>query len=165
VARGAARLQALAAEVGRRVPTTTSTDLLDVRTCDVVVLLTASSEALLGAEHLAPGARVLDATQPRNTSPGLAVARPDVTVVDGGVVEIPGLDLRGADIGLPRGQAYACFAETFLLGLAGHVGHFSTGTPTLDHVAHVRGLARRFAHHGFAAAAPASFGRPLVAAR
>ena len=72
VARGAAKLEALAAEVGGRVPTTTSTDLHDVRGCDAVVLLTASADALLGAEHLAPGARVLDATQPRNTSPDLA---------------------------------------------------------------------------------------------
>ena len=60
-------------------------------------------------------------------------------MVDGGVVQVPGMHLRGGDIGLPRGQAYACFAETFLLGLAGHVGHFSTGVPTLDHVvAHPR---------------------------
>ncbi|MEZ0446272.1 semialdehyde dehydrogenase [Cellulomonas sp. ICMP 17802] len=161
VARGTARLEALAAEVGGRVPTTTSTDIHDVRGCDAVVLLTASSDALLGAEHLAPGALVLDATQPRNTSPDLAVARPDVTVVDGGVVAVPGMDLRGGQIGLPRGLAYACFAETFLLGLAGHRGHFSTGVPTLDHVEHVRGLAQRFAQHGFAAAAPTSFGRPL----
>jgi len=147
------------------VPTSTSTDIRDVRGCDAVVLLTASSEALLGAEHLAPGALVLDATQPRNTSPGLTAARPDVTVVDGGVVSIPGMALKGADIGLPRGQAYACFAETFLLGLAGHTGHFSIGVPTLDQVEHVRGLALRFARHGFGAALPASFGRPLVGAR
>lgn len=162
VARGTGKLDALAAEVRGRVPTTTSTDIHDVRGCDAVVLLTASADALLGAEHLAPGARVLDATQPRNTSPDLAAARPDVTVVDGGVVAIPGMELKGANIGLPRGQAYACFAETFLLGLAGHRGHFSTGVPTLDHVSHVRGLARRFAQHGFEAATPTSFGRPLL---
>jgi predicted amino acid dehydrogenase len=162
VARGAAKLHALAAEAAGRVPTTTSTDIHDVRGCDVVVLLTASADALLGAEHLAPGARVLDATQPRNTSPDLVAARPDVVLVDGGVVQIPGMRLRGGDIGLPPGQAYACFAETFLLGLAGHVGHFSTGVPTLDHVAHVRGLAARFAGHGFTAAAPASFGQPVL---
>lgn len=162
VARGTVKLENLAAEVGARMPTTTSTDLRDVRACDAVVLLTASADALLGAEHLAPGALVLDATQPRNTSPDLAAARPDVTVVDGGVVAIPGMELKGGNIGLPRGQAYACFAETFLLGLAGHRGHFSTGVPTLDHVSHVRGLARRFAHHGFAAATPTSFGRPLL---
>ncbi|WP_028045692.1 semialdehyde dehydrogenase [Cellulomonas sp. URHE0023] len=163
VARGAPRLAALGREVGGRVPTRFSTDLYDVRDCDAVVLLTASADALLGAEHLAPGALVLDATQPRNTHPDLVVQRPDVTLVDGGVVDVPSMRIRGADIGLPHGQAYACFAETFLLGLSGHRGHFSIGVPTLDQVDHVRDLARRFAHLGFGAASSTSFGRARVA--
>ena len=105
------------------------------RDADLVVLLTASADALLGAEHLAPGAVVLDAThQPRNTSPDLATARPDVLVVDGGIVSIPSLRLTGGDIGLPDGRSYACFAETAILALTGHTGHFSLGNPTLDQV-------------------------------
>ncbi|AEE44349.1 Semialdehyde dehydrogenase NAD - binding protein [Cellulomonas fimi] len=161
VARAGGRLGTLAGEVCRRVPTTVSTDLRDIRTCDVVVLLTASADALLRAEHLAPGVVVLDATQPRNTSPDLLVDRPDVTVLDGGVVDVPGLRLRGGDIGLPPGRSYACFAETVLLGLAGHEGHFALGVPTLEQVDHVRGLARRFADVGFRPAPPTTFGRPV----
>ena len=162
VARGAAKLERLAAETNPRVPTTVSTDLHDVRGSDVVVLLTASADALLRPEHLAPGALVLDATQPRNTSPALLDERPDVTVLDGGVVAVPDLRLRGGNIGLPQGRAYACFAETALLGLDGHRGHFSLGVPTLEQVDHVRHLAARFAAHGFAAAPPTSFGRPVA---
>lgn len=165
VARGRPRLDRLAAEVRRRVPVTVTTDVRDVGTRDVVVLLTASADALLAPEHLADGALVLDATQPRNTAPDLPQRRPDVTVVDGGVVAVPGMRLRGGEIGLPQGQAYACFAETMLLGLSGHVGHFSLGVPTLDQVDHVRGLAARFAHLGFRAAEPTSFGRPVVVGR
>ncbi|MDC7122606.1 semialdehyde dehydrogenase [Cellulomonas fimi] len=161
VARAGGRLGALAGEVCRRVPTTISTDLRDVRACDVVVLLTAAADALLRSEHLAPGAVVLDATQPRNTSPDLLVERPDVTVVDGGVVAVPGLRLRGGDIGQPPGSTYGCFAETALLALSGHTGHFSLGVPTLDQVDHVRAIARRFAGLGFRAAPPTTFGRPL----
>lgn len=161
VARAGGRLGALAGEVCRRVPTTISTDLHDVRTCDVVVLLTAAADAVLRAEHLAPGAVVVDATQPRNTSPDLLTDRPDVTVLDGGVVAVPGLRLRGGDIGQPPGFTYGCFAETALLALSGHTGHFSLGVPTLDQVDHVRTLARRFAALGFRAAPPTSFGRPL----
>ncbi|MGY4644112.1 semialdehyde dehydrogenase [Cellulomonas sp. URHB0016] len=161
VARGAAKLDRLAAEIARRVPTTTSTDLRDVRRSDLVVLLTASADAVLRAEHLARGALVLDATQPRNTSPALLDERPDVTVVDGGVVAVPGMRLRGGDIGLPQGHAYACFAETALLALDGHRGHFSLGVPRLEQVDHVRHLATRFARHGFSAAAPTSFGHAV----
>ena len=106
-------------------PTLTATDLGAVADADLVVLLTASADSLLGPEHLAPGAVVLDATQPRNTSPALLEQRPDVVVLDGGVVDIPSLRVVGGDIGLPDGRAYACFAETAMLALTGHHGHFA----------------------------------------
>jgi len=160
VARARPRLEALAAGTG--VPTRVATDLRAVRDADVVVLLTAAADALLAPEHLGEGAVVVDATQPRNSDPSLLVARPDVTVVDGGVVAVPGLHLRGGDIGLPAGRAYACLAETALLGLSGHAGHFSIGVPTLEQVDHVRALAR--ARVGFEPAPPTSFGSPLVTA-
>jgi predicted amino acid dehydrogenase len=108
---------------------------------------------------------VLDATQPRNTSPALLESRPDVTVVDGGIVDIPSLRLVGGDIGLPHGRAYACFAETALLALTGHRGHFSIGVPSLELVDRTRDLAASLAHLGFTPVAPTSFGRPLGAIR
>jgi predicted amino acid dehydrogenase len=161
VARGAARLQELAADVGRRVPTTTSTSLYAVADADLVILLTASADSLLTSEHLAPGAVVLDATQPRNTAPPLVDERPDVLVVDGGIVSIPSLRLLGGDLGLPQGRSYACFAETALLALSGHRGHFSVGVPTLELVDRTRELAHGLRHLGFHAAEPTSFGQPL----
>ena len=125
IARSRPKLESLAARVNGRVPTVVSGNIADAVQADIArVLLTASADALLGAAHLAPGAVVLDATQPRNTSPELSVRRPDVLVVDGGVVDIPSLRLVGGDIGLPAGRAYACFAETAMLALTGHVGHF-----------------------------------------
>ncbi|WP_256793036.1 saccharopine dehydrogenase NADP-binding domain-containing protein [Terrabacter sp. Ter38] len=162
VARSTGRLEALAADVGRQVPTTTATTMDAVATADLVILLTASADALLEARHLAPGAVVLDATQPRNTSPTLVDERPDVLVVDGGVVDIPSLRLVGGNIGLPDGRSYACFAETALLALTGHRGHFSIGVPTLELVDRTRGMAADLAHLGFRAAEPTSFGRPVT---
>lgn len=162
VARAAPRLEQLAAEVGRRIPTTTSTSLNAVRDADLVILLTASADALLRSEHLKEGAVVLDGTQPRNTAPSLVTERPDVVVVDGGIVSIPSLRLVGGDIGLPDGRSYACFAETALLALSGHEGHFSIGVPTLGLVDRTRELARQQGHLGFRAATPTSFGRPIV---
>jgi predicted amino acid dehydrogenase len=161
VARSVGRLEALAAEVGRRVPTVAATSIDAVAGADLVVLLTASADALLEPHHLRPGAVVLDATQPRNTSPELLAARPDVLVVDGGVVSIPSLRLVGGTIGLPDGRAYACFAETAMLALSGHRGHFSIGVPSLELVDETRRLAGELAHLGFRAATPTSFGRPV----
>ena len=133
-----------------------------VADADLVILLTASADSLLDSEHLAPGAVVLDATQPRNTSPDLAERRPDVLVVDGGVIDIPSLRLVGGNIGLPDGRAYACFAETALLSLTGHHGHFAIGAPALELVEHTRALARDLSHLGFTASAPTSFGVPVL---
>lgn len=154
----AGRIRRLA---GDRIRTTVTADLGDVAGAGLVVLLTASAHAVVGPEHLAPGAVVLDATQPRNTSPTLLERRPDVAVVDGGVVQIPSLRLHGGSIGLPDGRAYACFAETALLALSGHRHHFSIGVPTLEQVDHTRALAADLAHLGFGVAPPTSFGAPV----
>ena len=125
VAREAKRLAALGSEVaetlarrGEPMDVRTARSMDAVRDADLVLILTSASDALLRGEHLKRGAVVLDDTQPRNTDPALATERPDVLVVDGGVAEIPGIDVRG-DIGLPRGLAYACLCETMLMALDG----------------------------------------------
>lgn len=165
IARTAPRLEALAASVATDVEVATAHSIDAVGDADLVVLLTASADTLLGPDHLAPGAIVLDATQPRNTSPALATARPDVRVVDGGIVSIPSLRLVGGDIGLPDGRSYACFAETAILALTGHRGHFSLGNPTLEQVDAIRERAGRLAHLGFQAADPTSFGASVALER
>ncbi len=162
IARSRPKLESLAARVNGQVPTVVSGNIADAVQADLVVLLTASADALLGPAHLAPGAVVLDATQPRNTSPELSVRRPDVLVVDGGVVDIPSLRLVGGDIGLPAGRAYACFAETAMLALTGHVGHFCLGAPDLARVDRTRQLAEGLGALGFGPAEPTSFGVPTA---
>ncbi|MHC2998414.1 semialdehyde dehydrogenase [Microbacterium sp. HJ5] len=161
IARTAPRVEALAASVAGDVEVAVAHSIDAVVDADLVVLLTASTDTLLGPQHLAPGAVVLDATQPRNTSASLTALRPDVLVVDGGIVSIPTLRMVGGDIGLPDGRSYACFAETAILALTGHAGHFSLGNPTLDQVDAIRERAGQLAHLGFRAAEPTSFGGPL----
>ncbi len=161
VARHQGRLEALAGRVRRTgLKVDTSTDMNSVREADLVVLLTSSSEALLRSEHLKEGAVVLDDTQPRNTDPKLLLERPDVLVVDGGLVEAPGIQMRGR-VGLPKGLLYACLAETVLLGLEGHSGHFGIGAPKLEQAEYMLTLARKHAHLGFHLAPLHSFGQSL----
>ncbi|MDN5794782.1 MAG: semialdehyde dehydrogenase [Intrasporangium sp.] len=155
-------LASLAGEVSSCAWTRISDDVSAVADADLVVLLTVSAGTVLRPEHLAPGAVVLDATQPRYTSLGLREQRPDVLVVDGGIVEIPSLRLHGGSIGLPDGRAHASFAEAALLALSGHRGDFSIGTPVLELVEQTRELAHSFSGLGFQPAEPTSFGEPLV---
>ena len=163
IAREPRRLETLAGEVRELNPALgvrTATDLAAARDADIVVVLTSATDALLRSEHLAPGAVVLDDTQPRNTDLALATERPDVLVVDGGVANVSGLEIHG-DIGLPRGLAYACLCETMLMAFDEIPGD-ATGPADVAHARRLRTAARRFAHLGFHLADPAlSFGRPV----
>jgi predicted amino acid dehydrogenase len=162
VARNERRLESLRCNLsGRGVAVRSTTDLHAVRSADLVVLLTAAAGSVLESQHLADGAVVLDATQPRNTTTELARERRDVRILDGGIVSLPSLEIRGGNVGLPNGRAYACFAETALLALSGHREHFSIGIPDLEQVEYVRSLARDHAHLGFSVASTTSFGVPV----
>ncbi|MBZ9712123.1 semialdehyde dehydrogenase [Deinococcus multiflagellatus] len=160
VARNEERLRTLQATLpaGRSQITT---DMTRVREADLVILLTSATDAVLRSEHLKEGAVVLDDTQPRNTRPELLQERPDIRVVDGGLVSVPGVQRKGF-IGLPQGVAYACLAETLLLGLSGQQGHFSLGWPSVEQAEHMLALAARFGHLGFTLAEPHSFGQPVT---
>ncbi|GLQ55129.1 shikimate 5-dehydrogenase [Devosia nitrariae] len=164
VARNEKRLQTLAADVhGNGVEARVSTDMADVSKADLVVLLTSSPDALLRSEHLKRGAVVLDDTVPRNTDARLLSERPDVLIVDGGLVEIPGFDLRG-NIALAPKLAYACLAETMLLALSGHQGHFCMGDAHVDQAEHILKLASEHQHLGFHLAPFRSFGKLIQGA-
>ncbi|WP_188903375.1 semialdehyde dehydrogenase [Deinococcus aerophilus] len=138
-------------------------DLTRLGAADLVVLLgpdnaTPLEDGFLRA-HLKPGAIVLDAAQPRLTRPELLLTRPDVRVVDGGLVSAPGVRRRGG--GWPTGLLSAALAETLLLGLTGQQGHFSVGAASVTQAEYLLGLARRYAHLGFHLAPPHSFGQRI----
>lgn len=159
VGRNLNKLQILEERLGKgRAQISTCMD--QVRTADLVVLLTGSTNTLLQSEHLKQGAIVLDDTQPRNTHPALLHIRPDVRIIDGALVSIPSLNNTGC-LGLPKGVAFACLAETLLLGLARQTGHFSLGAPSVEQAQHMLNLARRFSHLGFGLAPMHSFGHPV----
>ncbi len=158
VGRTPSSLAALAGDIGGR----WSIDMADCRSADLVVLMTSAADAVLGGEHLKAGAIVIDDTQPRNTQPDLVERRPDVLIIDGGVVSTPGLRRRGRYLGVPDEQSFACLAETALLALDGQQGHGTIGRPSLEQVDRVRRLAAQHAHLGFGLAAPTSFGHPVA---
>ncbi len=130
--------------------------------CDVVLTATSSTEPLVQPEMLKAGAIVCDLSRPSNTSRSVAVERPDVLVIDGGVVEVHNRPHLGIDFGFPCGLAYACMAETMLLGLEQHYRDTSIGIDlSAETLTMVGDLADR---HGFRLAGLRSFDRPLAAA-
>lgn len=137
-----------------------STNLTDLKQAEIVVVVTSATEAIIRPEHLRIGAVVYDDTQPRNTSRMLTETRPDVTVIDGGVIATPGIDFR-LNIGLRRNQVYACLAETILLAIEEYSGHYSIGNATVEQAKETMRLAQKHRKYGFQLAPFHSFGRPL----
>jgi predicted amino acid dehydrogenase len=88
-------------------------------------------------------------------------ARPDVLVIDGGVVAVPGLPELGWSFGFEKGLAYACMAETMILGLEHHYEDTSLGAD-LNLPAILR-LRQQGDALGFKTAWLRSFDRPLSA--
>jgi acetylornithine/succinyldiaminopimelate/putrescine aminotransferase/predicted amino acid dehydrogenase len=131
-----------------------------LRGAGIVISATSSQQKLIFPGDLRPGAVVCDISRPPNVSEAVERERPDVLVIDGGVVELPGQPDLGWDFGFPRGLAYACMAETIMLALEQRYENFSLGSSgvNLESILQTR---RWAAHHGFSLADLRSFDRLL----
>jgi predicted amino acid dehydrogenase len=96
-------------------------------TADVVVCCTSATEHIVREECLRHSAVVCDVSRPSNLSAQVAACRPDVTVLNGGVVRLPGGASLGFNTSLPPGHAYACMAETMMLAMEKRYEDMSLG--------------------------------------
>lgn len=141
-------------------PITVSLDAdTELPRADVVVTATSSVSDLVKPENVKFGALICDLSRPANVSKEIKSRRPDVLVIDGGVVAVWKRPDLGWNFGFEQGLCYACMAETMLLALEGHLEHTSIGSSinveTLDLL---RNLAEK---HGFRLADLRSFDKPL----
>jgi fatty aldehyde-generating acyl-ACP reductase len=174
-ARRRERLEALAEDLRSRyrVAVRVETDIpRAVRGADIVIAVSSSPDALVAPEDLKPGAVVCDVARPRNLSRVVTERRPDVLVIDGGVIEVPGEQAdMGMDFGFPPRMVEACMAETMALALEGRLENFTLG-PTVDpakaeeiHAIAARHGFRQAGFRRFERAIPASDLDPVRAAR
>jgi fatty aldehyde-generating acyl-ACP reductase len=131
----------------RTVETSSSVDI--VRQADVVIVATNSPHVLITADHLKPGAIIIDAAQPKNVSETVPVERRDVLVIESAVVKTPDVDCH-FDLDLGHGEALGCLSETMLLAAIGWEGHYSLGKAhprqAADMIAAGRSLGFRLAY-------------------
>jgi acetylornithine/succinyldiaminopimelate/putrescine aminotransferase/predicted amino acid dehydrogenase len=127
---------------------------------DIVISATSATEKVIHAGNLKEGAITCDISRPANVSEEVDAARPDVLVIDGGIIEVPGQPSLGWDFGFEEGLAYACMAETMMLALEQHYKHYSLGSSgvNLESILQTRYWA---VEHGFKLANFRSFNRPL----
>lgn len=136
-----------------------TTDIATLREADVVMTVTSSDTAIILPEHLRPGCVVCDVARPRDVSVRVAKERPDVLVIEGGVVDVPGDVDFGFDFGFPPKTAYACMSETMMLALEGRPESFTLGKDVS--VEQVQETRRMAAKHGFKLAGFRSFERAV----
>ncbi len=135
-------------EIAAALPNATATtDVAALREADVVVTVTSADTAVIFPEHLKSGSVICDVSRPRDVSRRVAQDRPDVLVIEGGVVTVPGPVEFGFDFGFPPRCAYACMAETMLLALEDRCESFTLGKDVS--VGQSQEMSRLADKHGF----------------
>lgn len=165
VGRNVAKLDDVAGQVrgaGARDVRTETNVRSALKNADIVVTVTSAVDAVIMPEHLKAGAVVCDVARPRDVSVRVAKERPDVLVIEGGVVSVPGPDVQlGFNFGFEERTAYACMSETMMLALAGRYESFTLGkTVSVEQVRETQRLAQE---QGFKLAGFRSFERPVTA--
>jgi predicted amino acid dehydrogenase len=97
---------------------------------DMDMIVTATSGAgkrILDIMQVKPGCVITDVARPLDLPPSEVAKRPDVLVIESGEIKLPGRDVRMRHVGLPKGIAYACLAETIVLALENRFETFTIG--------------------------------------
>lgn len=146
--------------VAEAIPGSVATiDIKDLVEADVVVTVTSSDTDLILPEHIKKGAIICDVARPRDVSVRVAKERPDVLVIEGGVIDVPGDVEFNFEFGFPAKTAYACMSETFMLAMEERAESFSLGkSVTAEQVHETWEMANRL---GFKLAGYRSFERAV----
>jgi len=136
-----------------------SIDVTDVSQADAIVTVSSAGKELILPEYLKPGAVVCDVARPRDVSARVSKERPDVLVIEGGVIKVPGDVEFNFRFGFPDKTAYACMSETMMLALEERVENFTLGKDvSVEQVDEINALAHK---HGFELARFRSFERAV----
>ncbi|MBI2267714.1 MAG: shikimate dehydrogenase [Armatimonadetes bacterium] len=127
---------------------------------DIVISASSSTGGIIKASYLKPGSVVCDVALPHDVCREVAEIRPDVLVIEGGLVSVPGKVSFDFDFGYPPGIALACMSETMILALEKRYENYSMGRGIdIEKVLEISELARK---HGFKLAGFRSFERPIT---
>ncbi|MFA5166312.1 MAG: NAD-dependent epimerase/dehydratase family protein [Candidatus Paceibacterota bacterium] len=123
IARDQSELANLQSSVSKRAPgssskLTVSSDISRIKDANLVIVATSSTDAIIKPEHLGFGAVVYDITWPRNTSKSILTTRPDVVIVDGGVLFTPNIIYRFNLEPTPQ-YIHACISNAILMAYEG----------------------------------------------
>ncbi len=164
VARNQERLQSLADELRllKQAEIKVTDDRVQaLKAADVVLAVTSALDTIIEPGDLKAGAVVCDVARPRNVSRRVAEERPDVLVIEGGIVRVPGEVDFGFNFGFPPQTAYACMAETMILALEGRYENYTLGRDLT--VEQIETIDQRAKKHQFQLAGFRNFERAVTA--
>ena len=99
----------------------------DIGEVDMIVTATSGAgKKILDIRKVKPGCVITDVARPLDLPASEVAKRPDVLVIESGEIQLPG-KVKMKNIGLPKGVAYACLAETIVLALEGRFENFTVG--------------------------------------
>ena len=99
----------------------------DIGGMDMIVTATSGAgKKILDITKVKPGCVITDVARPLDLPASEVAKRPDVLVIESGEILLPG-KVKMKNIGLPKGVAYACLAETIVLALEGRFENFTVG--------------------------------------
>ena len=99
----------------------------DIADMDMIVTATSGAgKKVLDIMKVKPGCVITDVARPLDLPPDQVAKRPDVLVIESGEIQLPG-KVHMKNIGLPKGVAYACLAETIVLALEGKFENYTVG--------------------------------------
>lgn len=159
------KLQEVATAVRQRgcANVSVTANMAELTKAHFIITVTSAVDTIIEPQHLRPGAVVCDVSRPRDVSKQVAEQRPDVLVIEGGMVEVPGPVNFNFDFGFPPKMAFACMAETMALALDGNYASFTLGKDIkLSQVKTIDTIAKR---HGFKLGGFRSFERAVPSSK
>lgn len=147
VARNVKRLEKIAeviTSISGRTPSLFSDVSMGIRKSDIIITATSSSGNIITAHDIKSGALICDVSLPHDVCREVAHLRPDVLVIEGGLIQVPQNVTLNYDFGYPPDVALACMSETMALTLEGRFEVYSIGRGIkLENVKEIAGIAKK----------------------
>ena len=138
-------IQEEAPTIKLKVSTRADTNLSDM---DMIAATSSGAREVLDIMQVKPGCVMIDYNLPGLFTKEGVAKRPDVLVIRGGEIQLPGNNVEMKDIGLPSGVVYAGLAETITLALEGRFEVFTVGvSPQWDKVREIYRLGLKHGMH------------------
>ncbi len=134
------RLEKVAEELGNSKNISISTEMSDLKKCNLILTASNSPSPIVFADHIGDQpCLIVDVATPSDVDSNVLKLKPNTKVIQGGLIALPkNSQFNITGIPLPPGLTFACLAETLILGFKGYRDTFSYGKLTTTQVEQIK---------------------------